>query len=451
LFGAVGQIGATSVNSWIEVPLSRNLTISQNAINLGIEPTIDDSVFFDSRESGLTPVLIVEAQQSVSRTSTQSSSGGSGGSEALVAEPTPGSAPSPTPNPISSSSPSATSNSQRSADTKKASPVVTAVGNALAKASRTATDAVKQVAEDDQSAKVIAPLAVAAAAVPAAATAASALPYLGWWNIPAAFMSLIRRKRTPWGVVYDSKTKEPLDPVVITLISQSGQHFQTISDIYGRYEFLVEPGTYILTAKKSHYKFPSTTIIDHDDVYENVYHGQSITVDSDNAILFNIPMDQVEGDWNQNEKRKMGMSRWHLSYAFILMGQSLFWLGLLWSLLAVYISPSVLNSLLVCFYAAMLIVRNMFRLRQPWGTIKKKGRPLEGAIVRLINPAFPQVRRAPVVTKASGRYTFLVDRGEYQLSVEERQSDGTIREVYHSPSIQIKQAHGHINRNVTMA
>ena len=76
-------------------------------------------------------------------------------------------------------------------------------------------------------------------------------------NILGLLFGLFRKKKNPWGVVYDAQTKQPLDPVILTLTDASGKIYQSISDIYGRYEFIVDPGEYTLSAVKTNYIFPS--------------------------------------------------------------------------------------------------------------------------------------------------------------------------------------------------
>ena len=80
-------------------------------------------------------------------------------------------------------------------------------------------------------------------------------------NILGLLFGLFRRKKNPWGIVYDSQTKQPLDPVILTLTDPSGKIYQTISDIYGRYEFIVDPGEYTLSAIKTNYTFPSKILM----------------------------------------------------------------------------------------------------------------------------------------------------------------------------------------------
>ncbi len=63
------------------------------------------------------------------------------------------------------------------------------------------------------------------------------------WTIIPTLMGYKRRKR-PWGTVYDSVTKQPLDPVYVTLFGADKKEVTTsITDIDGRYGFFVPAGT----------------------------------------------------------------------------------------------------------------------------------------------------------------------------------------------------------------
>ncbi len=83
--------------------------------------------------------------------------------------------------------------------------------------------------------------------------------------LPIRIFSLIfgifARKRKKWGVVYDSASKQPLDPVYVVLKDKNGKEIDTkITDMYGRFSFLILPGEYYIEANKTHYKFPSGKI-----------------------------------------------------------------------------------------------------------------------------------------------------------------------------------------------
>jgi hypothetical protein len=108
-------------------------------------------------------------------------------------------------------------------------------------------------------------LVVGAITYAAALLFANPLVWVETWTLPARVFGLIaeglglRKKRRPWGTVYDSVTKRPLDPAYVTLIdTETGKSVASaITDLDGRYGFLVAPGKYRITTQKTNYEFPS--------------------------------------------------------------------------------------------------------------------------------------------------------------------------------------------------
>ena len=130
------------------------------------------------------------------------------------------------------------------------------------------------------------------------------LPFRLWVAL-LSFLG-IRKKYRPWGVVYDSITKQPLDPAYVMLTDLDGNEVSTsITDIDGRYGFLMAPGSYRMVANKTNYEFPSKRLAGQiaDELYGNLYFGSDINVDEQNAVIAkNIPMDPVNFDWNEYAK-----------------------------------------------------------------------------------------------------------------------------------------------------
>jgi hypothetical protein len=311
----------------------------------------------------------------------------------------------------------------------------------------------------DDIAKNPAPVAV----VPAAAVAT--LPWI--MTIVPALISLMpnltmgqifsliglllwRQRRRPWGVVYDSRTKMPLDPVLLTLFGPDGKAHQTISDIYGRYQFVVEPGQYTLRAEKSNYSFPSIALANAaaDEVYQDLYFGQPITVTETGVVSFNIPMDPVAQDWNQVAKQRA-------AYGWQTRLQKLSWYGFaagaLWSLTLAVLSPSVINLSIIGIYVLVMAAMLLYRVRHPAGVVYDRNhKPVAGAVVTLFDLQHPQMSRPPVVTTSSGRYAFLTDKGEYQLNVALKNEAGVMWPVTSTPPIEQKSKQGHIAKDITL-
>src|SRR5690606_15029470 len=107
------------------------------------------------------------------------------------------------------------------------------------------------------------------------------IPITPWWQIPTLLAALFWSiKRRPWGIVFDSKTLRPLSSAIIRLSNESGKSWIAMSDNYGRYQFLVEPGQYHLAVEKVSYLFPATSLENKSshNFYENLYYGEPINV-----------------------------------------------------------------------------------------------------------------------------------------------------------------------------
>ena len=70
------------------------------------------------------------------------------------------------------------------------------------------------------------------------------------------------------------------------------------------------------------------------------------------------------------------------------------------------------------------------------------------AVVKLINIEIPQLSYPPVVTKVSGRYNFLVDKGSYQVALEVKNPDGLYKEIYRTDKISIPSKFGSIGKDI---
>lgn len=77
-------------------------------------------------------------------------------------------------------------------------------------------------------------------------------------------------------------------------------------------------------------------------------------------------------------------------------------------------------------------------------------RPVHGAVVHLESLASDKIKRPPVVTRADGRYAFLVERGDYRVRVELPTSDGTYREAARSTVIHVAARFGHVHQNLML-
>ncbi len=276
------------------------------------------------------------------------------------------------------------------------------------------------------------------------------LAVANFFTSPKAFklkyfsVGFLKKKRKPWGVVYDSKTKQPLDPVVITLTGQDGKTHQVVSDMYGRYDFIVEPGLYKLRASKTDYAFPSAIVRSQADemIYDNILVTETITVTDKDTVRYNIPMDMLSPDWNQLEKVRMGIKG--PNPLWTLLTRVAYYCGIVWSYVAVILNPSFSNAVVTAVFTLYAIYRVLYDRYNAWGTVTgSDGNPKAGAIVHLVNPKFPNLAGNKAVTDKWGRYNFLVGKGTYQVKVE--RLNNSIPEVLaESEIIEVNASYGKV-------
>ncbi|MDR3642150.1 MAG: hypothetical protein P4L74_00805 [Candidatus Doudnabacteria bacterium] len=191
------------------------------------------------------------------------------------------------------------------------------------------------------------------------------------------FFSLRTSKRY-WGIVYDSVSKQPLDPVIVKLLYADSREVETgVTDLSGRYGFLARPGKFKIFARKSNYSFPSRLVAgDTDGIYNNLYHGEFFVLSSDNEVVApNIPMDPDRPDWNQQAKLRMSDANPYWKLFFKKITAAAFWFGFVYCGVAFWQHyPKLqlwLTSLLVAFVLLMILNLTVPEPRL-WGRIKLK-------------------------------------------------------------------------------
>ena len=256
----------------------------------------------------------------------------------------------------------------------------------------------------------------------------------------------IKRRVKNWGIVYDSITKQPLDPAQVLLKDSDGNIVYTaITDIDGRYGFLVPPGTYTMITKKTNYAFPSEKLAGRisDEAYNNLYFGGPIAIRNFGEVITkNVPMDPVKFDWNEFAKKSKTFmkfySKWDLVIKRII--DLSYIAGFVVAIIAFIFVPKPYNSIILGLYLVLLFLR-MFGLKtKSFGYIMDKttSEPLSFAIVRVVIPN-TSVQVAQRIADAYGRYYCLVPKGRYQVKIEKKNKDASYSPVYTSPIINVSK------------
>jgi hypothetical protein len=262
------------------------------------------------------------------------------------------------------------------------------------------------------------------------------------------------RRRRPWGIVYDSESKQPIDPAyVIAYNADTNEVVDTkITDINGRYGFLLPIGNYRMVAQKTHYQFPSQKLAgkQSDEVYGDLYFGEMFSVNDDNrnsVITLNMPMDRLEVDWNQEEKKRMGLFDFFTRNTKLWETISivLFIIGFIFSILVIVISPSIWNSIVLGLYIFFTLLHLIGFGPVSLGTItNRSGDPIPSAVVRVWSSHLG-TQIAQRVTNDKGQYYLLVTNGDYYVTVDVKNASGDYDRLFTSETMKVKK--GIINKN----
>jgi archaellum component FlaF (FlaF/FlaG flagellin family) len=264
------------------------------------------------------------------------------------------------------------------------------------------------------------------------------------WNLIPILMDYKRRKR-PWGTVYDSVTKQPLDPVYVTLNDMNGaEQGSSITDLDGRYGFLAEAGTYKLLANKDNYVFPSTKLAGktQDQLYDNLYFGDSIELTEKEGVIYkNIPMDAINFNWNEfakaeNKKLMKFYSKRDLFFARI--AKTLFITGLLCSLILFIVDNSLLNTVILSLYALILVLRIFgVKPKQSGYAYDTDGTPLSYGIIKLFSSELNREVGHTVIGK-TGRYYMLAPNGNYYMKVFRKTDETSYEDILITDTFRVK-------------
>lgn len=246
---------------------------------------------------------------------------------------------------------------------------------------------------------------------------------LGAANASLNFFGLRSTKRF-WGIVYDSVTKQPLDPVIVKLLYLDGRETETcVTDLDGHYGFLARPGKFKIFVRKSNYIFPSVIVKGNNDgVYSNLYHGEFFELHDDREVVApNIPMDPEKPDWNQTAKLSVVRKHFYFQLLFNRLGALLFWFGLLLAFLVAWrLFPREPGWLFFVFgfYALFILFFPLLPEPRLWGSLKVASLlPFEpeGLTLELFKPDLPGISFCRFNVRPGGKFLLRVGAGRYVL------------------------------------
>lgn len=238
------------------------------------------------------------------------------------------------------------------------------------------------------------------------------------------FFSLKQTKQF-WGIVYDSISKQPLDPVIVKLMYVDGREVETcVTDLAGRYGFLARPGKFKILARKTNYLFPSKYAPGSTDgIYENLYHGEFFTLMDDYEVVApNIPMDPASADWNQKAKLAV-IKRYPLArFLFKRIIAVIFWFGFILNSLYIYKNfphPMPLLFVIGAVYLLLLVLALYLPEARLWGQVKFEDilEANEYLFLELYDLKFSGISFGKAKVKEDGKFLLRANKGKYRLTL----------------------------------
>jgi hypothetical protein len=240
----------------------------------------------------------------------------------------------------------------------------------------------------------------------------------------------LRNRRRYWGTVYDSRTKQPLDPAIVELIdTKTNKVVQTsITDLLGRFGFLDKSGKYRIAVKKTNYTFPSKLITgETDGMFEKIYRGDYIEIKQGAGLLApNIPMDAEAFDWNQASKQSLVKFHPVIENVVRFLLQSFFWAGFAVVVGFWLLQPSLLNTGFLGAYLLMSLIRKLIPHPHLWGKLERSAGSVEGLYLELNPATMPNVILGKTYSSQNGKFFLKSAPGEYKLHIKEIQGDKLI-------------------------
>lgn len=280
----------------------------------------------------------------------------------------------------------------------------------------------------EQTQPILQTAAVAAVPVVGVANPSLVSNALNWYYYLNHFFSWLlsllglRKKRKPWGIVYNSITKMPVDLVIVRLFEKGTKHLveTQVTDKNGRFSFLAPPGEYAISATKNPLVFPSALIkgtIDGD--YSDIYREESFTITSpDQPMHFSIPLDPPKVEHVVVAGHAGLAKRWK---TFVGHNPLVPLLGgfLVAEVLTLYI-PNTFNYTLLGLNGFFVLTQILLgtRSEKAWGLVfdALTSEPVPLAAITLFDAKEGKMLRTRL-SDYFGRFSFLTPTGQYMLAV----------------------------------
>ncbi|OGN29850.1 MAG: hypothetical protein A3A33_01005 [Candidatus Yanofskybacteria bacterium RIFCSPLOWO2_01_FULL_49_25] len=293
------------------------------------------------------------------------------------------------------------------------------IGNSFANTLKTAAKSIK-IASPIASSLVV--LSTAVSVLSLAGSGVGFLDYLAYIGRALLVLLGIKKRARPWGTVYNSATKQPLPFSRVNLINREARVIETqVTDQLGRYGFLINPDSvtdnpFRLVVSKTNFIFPSQRIVTPYDaqLYRNIYTGGDITLQPNNLVNFDIPVDPLDTPVVTLGK----IPHMFIHNLGVRIADIAFWASLVLIPVNYIIARNLFNLVMLILLCGIIVLRILGDLREkPYGVVRNisTAAPLAYALITL-QDATGQ-RRGMAVSDDAGRYILLSDKGTFDISL----------------------------------
>lgn len=250
---------------------------------------------------------------------------------------------------------------------------------------------------------------------------------------PALFTAFtIRRRRKPWGVVFNSLSNEPIDLAIVRVFDVTTNRLvdTKVTDQNGRFSFLLSKGKYYIKVAKTGFLFPpkisrlkASQLGTRFGPQSDLYFGEPFVISTDDTnINLNICLDPTIIHYSLGLKLTIWLKN---GFDWFLIGLSYFALplmliGAVFTSIATTIIPSQFNiymsGIYVILLLAYLISIRIFaaRLGFVFDSISRK--PIANAIISIFDKEYNAIREIKT-TDIHGHFAILAQQGQYYLTV----------------------------------
>jgi len=228
-----------------------------------------------------------------------------------------------------------------------------------------------------------------------------------------------RSKLLNWSVVYDTKTKQPINRAIIRVFNETNQLIDSqVTGDGGVIQIQLKKGKYRIEVVHSDYKFPSKITPQlKDDRYENLYYGKTFIIKKDNlSPKFNIPMDPRNSkNIEKTEKYRQILLSTITEFSPVLL--------LSYSFIQLILVPSKVQSYIIFIINITLIYTKYLmneKLKRSYGIlITEKGNPLPDIKVDIYDAQWNRLSKS-ILTDKKGRFNLILENKDYYLMLDSK-------------------------------